>query len=125
MEKGLRSITVPVLYMPQKQISIFRIADAKYEAQFISQVTLLPIPSLWGHPAGAAGRQGIFESGDRAVSRRRRRSPSLTIKRWFGSLFCVHRPRTTYVADRAGLSQQPPPIPGLRDVRVEFVSCDS
>ena len=29
-------------------------SDAKYEAGFMKTVTLMPIPSLWGHPAGAA-----------------------------------------------------------------------
>jgi homoserine O-acetyltransferase len=32
----------------------FPITDARYEAQFIPHCTLEPIPSLWGHPAGAA-----------------------------------------------------------------------
>jgi homoserine O-acetyltransferase len=31
----------------------FPIADARYEAQFIRHCTFAPIPSLWGHPAGA------------------------------------------------------------------------
>ena len=53
VEKALRSITVPVLYMPSETDLYFPLADAKYESQFIAQVTLLPIPSLWGHPAGA------------------------------------------------------------------------
>ena len=29
-------------------------SPARYEAPFIPQVTLTPIPSLWGHTAGAA-----------------------------------------------------------------------
>ena len=53
IEKALRSITAPVLYMPSETDLYFPLADAKYEAQFIQHVTLLPIPSLWGHPAGA------------------------------------------------------------------------
>jgi len=32
----------------------FPVGDARYEAQFIPHVTLTPIPSLWGHTAGAA-----------------------------------------------------------------------
>jgi homoserine O-acetyltransferase/O-succinyltransferase len=32
----------------------FPVGDAKYEAGFMKTVTLMPIPSLWGHPAGAA-----------------------------------------------------------------------
>jgi len=53
VEKALRSIKVPFLYMPSETDLYFPVADARYEAQFISTVTLMPIPSLWGHPAGA------------------------------------------------------------------------
>jgi len=53
-EKALRSIKVPVLYMPSETDLYFPVGDARYEAGFIPHVTLTPIPSLWGHPAGAA-----------------------------------------------------------------------
>ncbi|HYW50702.1 MAG TPA: alpha/beta fold hydrolase [Gemmatimonadaceae bacterium] len=53
VEKALRSISVPLLYMPSETDLYFPLADATYEAAFIRRVTLLPIPSLWGHPAGA------------------------------------------------------------------------
>ncbi len=53
VEKALRSIKVPVLYMPSATDLYFPVTDAKYEAAFIPKCTLLPIPSLWGHPAGA------------------------------------------------------------------------
>ena len=53
VEKALRSISAQVLYMPSATDLYFPLADAQYEAQFIPRVTLLPIPSLWGHPAGA------------------------------------------------------------------------
>jgi homoserine O-acetyltransferase len=53
IEAALRSIKVPVLYMPSATDLYFPVTDAKYEAQFIPHCTLLPIPSLWGHPAGA------------------------------------------------------------------------
>src|SRR5215470_9451541 len=53
VERALRSIKVPVLYMPSETDLYFPLADAKYEAQFIRGVSLTPIPSLWGHPAGA------------------------------------------------------------------------
>lgn len=53
VEKALRSIKVPVLYMPSATDLYFPVEDARYEAPFIPHVTLLPIPSLWGHPAGA------------------------------------------------------------------------
>lgn len=54
VEKALRSIKVPFLYMPSETDLYFPLTDAKYEAGFMSTVTLMPIPSLWGHPAGAA-----------------------------------------------------------------------
>jgi len=53
--KALKSVTAPLLYMPSETDLYFPIGDARYEAQFIPHVTLTPIPSLWGHPAGAGG----------------------------------------------------------------------
>ena len=53
--KALRSITVPVLYMPSETDLYFPLTDARYESQFIAHVSLVAIPSLWGHPAGAGG----------------------------------------------------------------------
>jgi homoserine O-acetyltransferase len=53
VEKALRSIKVPLLYMPSATDLYFPVGDARYEAQFIPKVWLLPISSLWGHPAGA------------------------------------------------------------------------
>jgi homoserine O-acetyltransferase len=54
VEKALRSIKVPILYMPSETDLYFPVGDARYEAGFIPGVTLMPIPSLWGHTAGAA-----------------------------------------------------------------------
>ncbi len=54
VEAALKSIRVPVLYMPSMTDLYFPITDARYEAKFIPHCTLTPIPSLWGHPAGAA-----------------------------------------------------------------------
>ena len=54
VEKALHSIKVPLLYMPSETDLYFPLTDAKYEAPFIPKGTLMPIPSLWGHPAGAA-----------------------------------------------------------------------
>jgi homoserine O-acetyltransferase len=54
VERALRSIKVPVLYMPSETDLYFPVGDARYEAAFIPGVTLTPIPSLWGHTAGAA-----------------------------------------------------------------------
>ncbi|HEY1938904.1 MAG TPA: alpha/beta fold hydrolase [Candidatus Angelobacter sp.] len=53
VEKALRSIKVPFLYMPSETDLYFPIGDARYESAFMSTVTLKPIPSLWGHTAGA------------------------------------------------------------------------
>ena len=53
VERALRSIKVPFLYMPSETDLYFPLEDARYEAPFIPHGTLLPIPSLWGHPAGA------------------------------------------------------------------------
>ena len=53
VEKALKSIKVPLLYMPSETDLYFPLGDAKYEASFIPGVTLTPIPSLWGHTAGA------------------------------------------------------------------------
>jgi homoserine O-acetyltransferase/O-succinyltransferase len=53
-KKALRSIKAPFLYMPSMTDQYFPVGDARYEAQFMRTVSLLPIPSLWGHPAGAA-----------------------------------------------------------------------
>ena len=54
VEKALKSIKAPFLYMPSATDLYFPVGDARYEAQFMSTVKLMPIPSLWGHPAGAA-----------------------------------------------------------------------
>jgi homoserine O-acetyltransferase len=40
--------------MPSATDLYFPVTDAKYEAGFMKTVTLMPIPSMWGHPAGAA-----------------------------------------------------------------------
>lgn len=53
VEAALRSIKAQVLYMPSETDLYFPVTDARYEAGFIDHCELLPIPSLWGHPAGA------------------------------------------------------------------------
>lgn len=54
VERALRSIKVPLLYMPSETDLYFPISDARYEAALIPGVSFMPIPSLWGHTAGAA-----------------------------------------------------------------------
>src|SRR5204863_70064 len=55
VEKALRSITMPVLYMPGATDLYFPVSDAQYERGFLPHVTFTPIPSLWGHTAGGGG----------------------------------------------------------------------
>jgi homoserine O-acetyltransferase len=50
---ALASIEVPVLVMPGATDLYFPVGDAELEARSIPNATFLPIPSLWGHPAGA------------------------------------------------------------------------
>ncbi len=52
-QKALGAIKAELLYMPSATDLYFPVTDAQYEAQYIPHCTLLPIPSLWGHPAGA------------------------------------------------------------------------
>jgi len=54
VEGALRSIKARVLYMPSETDLYFPLSDARYEQTFIAGVTFTPIPSLWGHTAGAA-----------------------------------------------------------------------
>jgi homoserine O-acetyltransferase len=54
VERALKSIKVRVLYMPSETDLYFPLTDARYEQAFIPRVTFTPIPSLWGHTAGAA-----------------------------------------------------------------------
>ncbi|HEX3866203.1 MAG TPA: alpha/beta fold hydrolase [Gemmatimonadaceae bacterium] len=78
VERALRSIRAPFLYMPSATDLYFPVGDAKYEAQFMSTVSLVPIPSLWGHPAGAGASPedrtflnetiGKFLAGERVTS---------------------------------------------------------
>ena len=54
VKRALGSIRVPFLYMPSETDLYFPLTDARHEAQFMPRVSFVPIPSLWGHPAGAA-----------------------------------------------------------------------
>lgn len=55
IEQALRSIRIPVLYMPGATDLYFPVSDAEYERKFLSNVRFVPIPSLWGHTAGGGG----------------------------------------------------------------------
>ena len=69
VERALKSIRVPLLYMPSETDLYFPIGDARYEAQFIPRVTLTPIPSLWGHTAGAASNPADLKFLNETIGR--------------------------------------------------------
>ena len=69
VERALRSIKVPLLYMPSETDLYFPIGDARYEAQFVPRVTLTPIPSLWGHTAGAASNPADLKFLNETIGR--------------------------------------------------------
>jgi len=54
LPKALAAITADAIVMPSETDLYFPIGDARYESQFMSTVSFVPIPSLWGHTAGAA-----------------------------------------------------------------------
>jgi homoserine O-acetyltransferase len=68
-ERALRSIKVPLLYMPSETDLYFPLEDARYEAAFIPKVVLTPIPSLWGHTAGAASNPADARFLNETISR--------------------------------------------------------
>ena len=69
VEKALRSIKVPFLYMPSATDLYFPLEDARYEIGFMTTGTLLPIPSLWGHTAGAGSNPADRKFLNEAISR--------------------------------------------------------
>lgn len=66
-EKALRSIDAKVLFMPSETDLYFPVADAASEARLIRDATLLPIPSIWGHSAGAGRSPADAEFLNRAI----------------------------------------------------------
>jgi homoserine O-acetyltransferase len=68
-ERALRSIKARVLYMPSETDLYFPLSDARYEQAFIKEVTFLPIPSLWGHTAGAASNPADLKFLNENVTR--------------------------------------------------------
>ena len=71
VEKALRSIKVPLLYMPSETDLYFPVGDAKYEAQFIPRVTLVADSVAVGPSGGRRrqpGRSRVSEREDRRVS---------------------------------------------------------
>jgi homoserine O-acetyltransferase len=68
-ERALVSIKVPVLYMPSATDMYFPAGDASYESQFLKTVSLVPIPSLWGHSAGSGGNPADNAFIDQQITR--------------------------------------------------------
>jgi homoserine O-acetyltransferase len=67
-DAALRSITADVLYLPSETDLYFPLYDAVRESDEIAKVTLRPIPSLWGHPAGSGPNAVDADFVNRAVS---------------------------------------------------------
>ena len=67
-EKALRSIKARVLLMPSETDLYFPVADAEYESRFIPDAKLVPIPSIWGHGAGAGRGPGDADFLNRAIA---------------------------------------------------------
>ena len=65
---ALRSIQARVLYLPSETDLYFPLGDARFESTAIPNVTLTPIPSLWGHPAGSAVTDADAQFVSRAIS---------------------------------------------------------
>jgi homoserine O-acetyltransferase/O-succinyltransferase len=76
IKRALQSIKVPVLYMPSETDLYFPVGDARYESAFIPNVTLKPIPSLWGHTAGAAPNATDSKFLNDAISQFLREKPN-------------------------------------------------
>jgi homoserine O-acetyltransferase len=69
VERALESMRVPLLYMPSETDLYFPVGDARYEAPFIPRATLTPIPSLWGHTAGAASNPADLKFLNETIGR--------------------------------------------------------
>jgi len=67
-EKALRSIKARVLFMPSETDLYFPVADSEYEARLIPGAKLVPIPSIWGHGAGAGRGPGDAEFLNRTIA---------------------------------------------------------
>ena len=69
LEAALRSIKARVLMMPAETDLYFPPEDAIYESQFISDVELLQIPTVWGHSAGLGSNPEDVTFLNDAISR--------------------------------------------------------
>ena len=93
LERALRSMKAPLLYMPSETDLYFPIGDARFEAQFIPRVSLVPIPFA----VGASGRRRRECRGSRVSQREDR--PLLGGTSAFGAMMdarkgsrCLARP---------------------------------
>jgi homoserine O-acetyltransferase len=68
-EKALRSIRARVLLMPSETDLYFPLADAQSEHRVIPNSTLMPIPSIWGHSAGAGAGPGDAEFLNQSIAK--------------------------------------------------------
>ncbi len=55
LEKALTAITGQALVMPGETDLYFHMDDSRFEVAHMPNARLLPIPSIWGHSAGAPG----------------------------------------------------------------------
>ena len=53
LEEALQAITANALIMPSETDLYFRVEDNRLEVEQMRRAKLLPIPSIWGHRAGA------------------------------------------------------------------------
>jgi homoserine O-acetyltransferase len=67
-ERALRAIRARVLFMPSETDLYFPVADAEAESRLIPEATLVSIPSIWGHGAGAGRGPGDAEFLNHAIA---------------------------------------------------------
>jgi homoserine O-acetyltransferase len=67
-ERALRSIRARVLFMPSETDLYFPAADSEREARLIPGAKVVPIPSIWGHGAGAGRGPGDAELLNRTIA---------------------------------------------------------
>jgi homoserine O-acetyltransferase len=67
-EKAMGSIRARVLLMPSETDLYFPKEDAEHEAKLLRDAKLVPIPSIWGHGAGAGRGPGDAEFLNRTIA---------------------------------------------------------
>jgi homoserine O-acetyltransferase len=74
LARALRSIKASVLYMPCETDLYFLKADIVAESRWVRHVTVVTIPSLWGHAAGAGWNEQDAAFLNRAIGKFMRRA---------------------------------------------------